>query len=212
MRDPVFGARMNPMPDRPEGPPRVSDSSGDWSSVTDGRIVRFAMTYTARGDETLRFRARFREHAFAYVYAAVTLIFVGLIVLALSSGAAALSDSFLGDLARRHAAMPFLVWLIGLSGAGAILRSHLQGVIVGKDGVEARSTVLGMPRVRNLAWTQIHRVVIDPESGALLELWNQETERLPQVADPRALAGALLARASERNVLVTALEPLTTPR
>lgn len=164
------------------------------------------MTYSAQGDETQRFHAKVSAHATSYVYALSSFAFVALVIVAMTSGAGALGDSFLADIARRQSAMPYLVWLVGLSGLGTVVRSHLQGVVVGKEGVESRSSFLGVPRVRTLAWTQIHRVVIDPETGAILELWNNETERLPLVRNPRALAGALLARAVERNVTVTSLE------
>jgi hypothetical protein len=89
-----------------------------------------------------------------------------------------------------------------------VVRTSLQGVTIDDETVMIRSIVgLGIPRIRRFDWVQIDRLVVT-EDSALLELWNGDFERLPDVAEGRALVGRLVAIARERRREVTVLPKL----
>ena len=81
----------------------------------------------------------------------------------------------------------------------------MRGVLVGDEWIEARYLLpLGIPRARRWAWAELTRVVVD-ERRVGLELWDGTFERLPEVADGRALASRMATEARRRRIDVTEL-------
>jgi hypothetical protein len=63
---------------------------------------------------------------------------------------------------------------------------------------------MGIPRALRWGWPQVHRVILDADKTAL-ELIDGSWERLPEVADPKALQKMLVGYAMKRNIDVTEL-------
>ncbi len=183
----------------------------DRPSITEvnGTVARFDMSYMP--DKALRrtFIAPFKTRAPSLVYLGFALLVAG-VVLAAYNGS---SNSRLwiwiveGDRSRPLGAQPLSV-LILVSAFGTVLRSWMRGVIVTNEGIETREILLfGVPRLKRWAWPQIDRLVLD-DRGVMLELWDGQYERLPDVADPKALSELLEAVAAGRNKPVTRLREL----
>lgn len=183
----------------------------DRPSITEvnGTVARFDMSYMP--DKPLRrtFISPFKTRAPSLVYLAFALVVAG-VVLAAYNGS---SNSRLwvwiveGDRARPLGAQPLSI-LIFVSALGTVLRSWMRGVIVTNEGIETREVLLfGVPRLKRWAWPQIDRLVLD-DRGVMLELWDGQYERLPDVADPKALADLLEQVAITRNKPVTRLREL----
>jgi hypothetical protein len=64
-----------------------------------------------------------------------------------------------------------------------------------------------VPRIKKWAWAQIDRLVLD-DKGVMLELWDGNYERLPDVADPKGLSDLLEQVAISRSKDVTRLREL----
>jgi hypothetical protein len=93
-----------------------------------------------------------------------------------------------------------------VSALATVLRTHMRGVVVGDDWVEARSLLaLGIPRARRWAWSQVLRVVLDGTRVAF-ELWDGSFERLPAVSKGRELVDVILRNAERRRIDVTVLD------
>jgi hypothetical protein len=190
-----------------------ADDEGDRISVTDvnGTVARFEMSYSSPGGE--RSRAKFgppwRARIPSAIYLLAALVFGGLVLYAY--GAAPSSSALFvwvveGDRGRPVPAS-VLTAVIVLSAVGTVLRTHMQGVLVGEDWIEARYLLwLGIPRARRWGWPQVLRVVVDGPRVAL-ELWDGTFERLPEVALGRKLAELIVQQAHRRRIQVTALDP-----
>ena len=98
-----------------------------------------------------------------------------------------------------------LALIVFVSAVATVIRSHMRGVIVRDDGVEARSLLpLGIPRVKRWMWAQILRVIVSRDSVAI-ETWDGGYERLPDVAEPKKLTELLISIANARKIQVTEL-------
>jgi hypothetical protein len=99
-----------------------------------------------------------------------------------------------------------LAVVIVVSAVATVLRTHMRGVLVGEDWIEARYLLaFGIPRSRRWGWPQVLRVVIDG-SRVALELWDGSFERLPEVAKARELVELIVRQAQRRRIQVTALD------
>lgn len=183
----------------------------DPPSITEvnGTIARFDMSYAP--DKPLRrtFISPFKTRAPSLAYLGFALL-VGAVVLAAYNGG---SNTRLwvwiveGDRSRPLGSQP-LAMLILISALGTVMRSWMRGVIVTNEGIETREVLLfGVPRLKRWAWPQIDRLVLD-NHGVMLELWDGQYERLPSVADPKALSELLEHVAAGRNKPVTRLREL----
>jgi hypothetical protein len=93
-----------------------------------------------------------------------------------------------------------------VSSVATVLRTHMRGVIVTDDWVEARYLLpLGIPRAKRWGWPQVTRVVIDgPRTG--FEMYDGSFERLPEVADGKAMSQLIVHHAGRLRIDVTVLE------
>jgi hypothetical protein len=191
--------------------PELADD-GDRPSITEvnGTVARFEMAYNAE-NETMRvaFGAPLSARIPSYLFLALA---IGVTVtVAVAHSMPASSTLFIwvveGDRGRPLPAT-VLSFIILISGLATALRSHMRGVIVHKDGIEARYLLpLGVPRIRKWAWPQIHRMVMD-EEGVMLELWDGQYDRLPDVDRGTELANLLEGMASRHNITITRLRNL----
>lgn len=198
-------------PERPaeDLPGLVDSSDGDRPSITDvnGTVARFEMAYNPREDERLVFGPPLWQRAPSLVYLGFALA-MGAAVFAAYHGATSNSALYVwvveGDRNRAMGAVP-LVSLVVLSAFATVIRAGMRGVIVSRDGVEARYLLaLGVPRIKRWTWSQIDRLVLD-EEDVMLELWDGSYERLPRVRDGAGLASLLERVAAGRGRPVTRL-------
>jgi hypothetical protein len=187
------------------------NEEGDRISITDvnGTVARFEMTYNPIARERVFFGPPPSARIPGFVFFAFALVLVALEVIAYTGSSNSRLYVWLveGDRARPLPSA-FLAAIVLLSALGTMLRTHLRGVVVRGDGLEARYLVaLGMPRIKKWAWAQIHRIVID-DKQVMLELWDNTYEKLPPVADFESMRAALQAVATARKIQTTHLKKL----
>jgi hypothetical protein len=200
-----------PEPPEPIEVPGADD--GDRVSVTDvnGSIAHFEMSYSPPGDD--RSRAKFgppwRSRVPSALYLAVALVLGAVVLYAYT---VAPSSSIVFDwVVERDRGRPLsasvLAVVIVVSALATVLRTHMRGVLVAEDWIEARYLLpFGIPRARRWGWPQVLRVVVDG-SRVAFELWDGSFERLPEVAKARELADLIVRHAERRRIQVTALDP-----
>lgn len=190
-------------------PDLVDSSDGDRPSVTDvnGTVARFEMAYNPREDERLVFGPPLWQRAPSLVYLGFALAVASAVFFAYH-GAGSNSPLYVwlveGDRNRPLGSVP-LAFLIVFSAFATVVRAGMRGVIVTKDGVEARYLLaLGVPRIKRWTWSQIDRLVLD-DADVMLELWDGSYEKLPQVREGKRLAELLERVAAGRGRTVTRL-------
>lgn len=191
----------------PEPLPDLADE-GDRPSITEtnGTVARFEMAYQPEPSARHAFGAPWFQHVPAMIWFAFTVGVAGAVVAAYRMPGSALYIW----VAERERAFPptVLAFVVLASGIAVLARSFMRGVIVHKEGLEARAIVPpGIPRVRRWAWAQIHRVVLD-DRGVMLELWTGEYDKLPTVARASDLSALLEQLAAQHGITVTRLEDL----
>jgi len=190
--------------------PSVVDDDGDRVSVTDvnGTIARFEMTYSPPTGEKLKFGPPLATRVPSALYLAAALVLGALVVYAYTAASSS-SMVFVWVVERdrgRPLSASVLTVIVVVSALATVLRTHMRGVVVSDDWVEARSLLaLGIPRARRWAWSQVLRVVLDGTRVAF-ELWDGSFERLPDVAKGRELVNLVLQHAERRRIDVTVLD------
>jgi hypothetical protein len=219
---------MLPVPDASSmTPPRSShassppaehrvDEDGDRISITDvnGTVARFDMTYEppAAGDR-VKFGPPLRSRVPSALYLAASAIF-GVVTL-IAYNAPTSSKLFVwaveGDRIRPLSVGVIAVVLL-VSSVATVLRTHMRGVIVTDDWIEARYLLLlGIPKAKRWGWPQVTRIVIDgPRTG--FETYDGSFERLPEVADGKELAQLMMHHAGRLRIDVTVLERIPSTR
>jgi hypothetical protein len=206
---------VNQSPPSPEehALPSVVDDDGDRVSVTDvnGTIARFEMTYSPPAAGRLKFGPPLASRIPSAIYLAGALV-LGALVLYAYTAASSNSLLFVWVVEKdrgRPLSANVLTAIVVVSAVGTVLRTHMRGVLVSDDWVEARYLLaFGIPRSRRWAWTQVLRVVLDGTRVAF-ELWDGSFERLPQVAKGRELVDVVLQHAQRRRIDVTVLDAAT---
>jgi hypothetical protein len=143
------------------------------------------------------------------VYLAFALVVLGIVVTAYNGSTSSRLWVWIveGDRNRPLGAQPLSI-LILVSALGTVLRSWMRGVVITHEGIMTREVLLlGVPRIKKWAWAQIDRLVLD-DKGVMLELWDGNYERLPDVADPKGLSDLLEQVAISRSKDVTRLREL----
>jgi len=189
----------------------VGDGDGDRQSVTgvNGTVARFEMTYSPNKSDRIKFGPPLMTRLPSAAYLVGATFLAGLVLYAYT---AAPSSSWVfrwvveGDRGRPLSA-GLLASIVLISALATVLRTHMRGVIVGDEWLEARYLLpLGIPKARRWAWAQVNRVVVD-RSRVALELWDGTFERLPEVRHGGALSAAILRQAHRHRILVTVLQP-----
>jgi hypothetical protein len=200
-----------PSPAPHERPPSVTDD-GDRISVTDvnGTVARFEMTYSppAGAEDRAKFGPplRTRIPSALYLLAATGLGAVVLYAYALAPSSSPVFGWVVEGDRGRPVSASVLAVVIVVSALATVLRTHMRGVLVGPEWVEARYLLpLGIPRARRWGWPQVTRVVVDGKRIGF-DLWDGSFERLPEVADGRALVDLVLQHAQRLRIDVTVLD------
>jgi hypothetical protein len=188
----------------------VVDDDGDRISITDvnGTVARFDMSYSPpSAGERVKFGPPWRSRIPSAIYLAAAVVFA--IVTAYAYNAPRTSKLFVwaveGDRIRPLSASVIAIVLV-VSAAATVLRTHMRGVLVSDDWIEARYLLaLGIPRARRWAWAQVTRIVLDGQRIAL-EMYDGSFERLPPVADAAGLVQIMMHHAVRRRIHVTALD------
>lgn len=184
-------------------------SEGDRSSVTDvnGTVARFEMAYNAGSDGPTSFGPPLRQRIPSFIY----LAFAGALAATVFAAPSFPRGSFLfrfiveGDNGRPLSAAAIALILIA-SAVGTVIRAHMRGVIVKREGIEARYLLaLGFPRIRKWTWAQVHRIVL-VEDDAMIELWDSSHAILPVVAETKAMFTLLEQVGHARAITVTRME------
>jgi hypothetical protein len=205
-------------PSHPEEPdplkPAGEDDDGDRISITDvnGTVARFEMSYSppSASAERVKFGPPLLTRVPSALYLACALV-LGAVVLYAYSWAPSSSRVFAwvveGDRFRPISAN-ILAVVVVVSAVATVIRTHMRGVLVSDDWVEARTLLpLGIPRARRWVWPQVLRVIIDGTHVAL-ELWDGSFERLPEVARGPELVLMVSEMAQRRRIDVTVLQHL----
>jgi hypothetical protein len=189
------------------------DDDGDRPSVTDvnGTVARFEMSYSPPAGERLKFGPPLAARIPSAIYLAAAVVLGGLV--AYAYGAASSNSLLFVWVVEKDRGRPLgadvLTAIVVISAVATVLRTHMCGVIVSDDWVEARYLLaFGIPRARRWAWVQVHRVVLD-RSRVAFELWDGSFERLPEVAKGRELVDLILQHAQGKRIDVTILDPAT---
>jgi hypothetical protein len=186
------------------------DEDGDRISVTDvnGTVARFEMTYEPPGEgEKVKFGPPMRTRIPSALYLLASIVFG--IVTIYAYNAPTSSKLFVwaveGDRIRPLSVSVIAVILM-VSSVATVLRTHMRGVIVTDDWIEARYLLpLGIPRARRWGWPEVTRVVLDgPRAG--FELYHGGFERLPDVADGQGLVNIIVHHAGRHRIDVSVLE------
>jgi hypothetical protein len=192
--------------------PDYADDEGDRVSVTDvnGTVARFEMTYEApSAGERVKFGPPRRARLPSALYLAASVVFA--IVTACAYNAPTGSRLFVwaveGDRIRPLSVSVIAVILL-VSSVATVIRTHMRGVIVSDDWVEARSLLmLGIPKAKRWGWPQVTRMVVDGDRVGF-EMYDGSFERLPRVNDGKGMVQLMMHHAARLRIDVTILERL----
>jgi hypothetical protein len=204
-----------PRVQREGGKPFLVDEDGDRVSVTDahGTIARFEMSYEPPGPgERKKFGPPMRARIPSAIYLAAAVVFGCVTALAYNSppNSALFSWAVDGDRIRPISVSVIAVVVL-VSALATVIRTQMRGVIVTDDWIEARSLLpLGIPRARRWGWPQVTRIVVDGDRTGL-QFYDGAFERLPEVADGRALAQVMMHHAGKHKIDVSVLQPTGRP-
>ena len=192
------------------------DADGDRISITDvnGTVARFDMSYEppSAGERT-KFGPPRRARIPSAIYLAASAIFGVVTVCAYNAptGSTLFVWAVEGDRIRPLSVSVIAVILL-VSSVATVIRTHMRGVIVSDDWVEARSLLaLGIPRAKRWGWPQVTRLVIDGDRVGF-EMYDGSFERLPEVGDGKAMAQLMMHHAARLRIDVTVLERRPTRR
>lgn len=207
---------MSPAGRSPDENRRLADAStaedeGDRPSITEvnGTVAQFEMTYSPPVGARAKFGPPWKTRLPSAAYLLGALVLGALVLYAYT---AAPSSSVVfgwvveGDRGRPISAGVLAVVIL-VSAFATVLRTHMRGVLVSEQWIEARYLLpLGIPRARRWAWAQVHRVIVDGPRLAL-ELWDSSFERLPEVERSFELTDLVLQQARMRRIAITVLDP-----
>lgn len=203
-----------PTPPQPPSGHAVSDrvdDDGDRISITDvnGTIARFDMSYEPPSTgERLKFGPPRVTRIPSALYLVASVVFAA--VTAYAYNAPTSSKLFVwaveGDRMRPLSVSVIAVILI-VSALATVIRTHMRGVIVTDDWIEARYLQMTIPKAKRWGWPQVTRIVLDGERVGF-EMYDGSFERLPEVGDGKAMVQVMLHHAARLRIDVTVLERL----
>jgi hypothetical protein len=187
-----------------------ADTDGERVSVTDvnGTVARFEMTYSPPAGLRRKFGPPLRARVPSAMYLGGALALAGVVLYAytLAPSSSRLFAWVVGRDRDRPLSASVLAVVVVVSALATVLRTHMRGVVVSDDWIEARYLLpLGIPKARRWAWAQVLRVVLDGTRVAF-ELWDGSFEQLPDVAKGSDLVLMVLGHAQRRRIDVTMLD------
>jgi hypothetical protein len=189
-----------------------AEDNGDRVSITDvhGTIARFEMSYSPPTGAKTKFGPPVRERIPSGLYL-IAALGLGAVVL-YAYGFAPPSSRVFGWIVEGDRGRPIsaniLAIVVVVSALATVLRTHMRGVLVSDDWIEARYLLaFGIPRARRWAWPQVLRLIVDGTNVAF-EFWDGSYERLPRVARSAELVDLLRQHADRHRIDVTVLRQL----
>jgi hypothetical protein len=190
--------------------PFIVDQDGDRVSVTDanGTIARFEMSYEPPAGGRVKFGPPLRSRIPSAIYLVVAVAFAVVTWVAYNSPTGSWLFSWAVDGDRvRPLSVSVIAGMVLVSAIATVIRTHMRGVIVADDWIEARYLLpLGIPRARRWGWPQVTRIIVDGDRTGL-QFYDGGFERLPEVSDGRALGQLMMHRAQHHKIDVTVLPP-----
>ena len=189
------------------------DTHSDRDSITDvnGSVARFEMSYSPPSAARMKFGPPLlsRVPSALYLLGAAALGAAVLYAYAIApSGSRLFVWAVEGDRDRPVPAS-VLAAVVFVSAVATVLRTHMRGVLVSEEWLEARYLLpLGIPKARRWGWAQVLRVVVD-DTRIALELWDGSFQKLPEVAGARELVQLVLRHAYRHRIDVTMLDRAT---
>jgi hypothetical protein len=187
-------------------------SSGDRESITGvhGTVAHFEMSYSPPSGEKTKFGPPLAERIPSALYLAAAVLMAAIVSYAYGfapSSSRLFSWVVEGD-RNRPISADILATVVVVSAVATVIRTHMRGVLVGDDWIEARYLLaFGIPRARRWGWPQVLRVIIDGANVGF-EFWDGSFERLPKVARSAELVSLLRQHADRRHIDITVLERL----
>jgi hypothetical protein len=185
------------------------DDDGDRISITDvnGTVARFEMSYEPpSAGQTTKFGPPRRARIPSAVYLGLSVVFS--LVTAYAYNAPTGSKLFVwaveGDRIRPLSVSVIAVVLL-VSSIATVIRTHMRGVLVSEDWIEARYLQLTIPKARRWGWPQVTRIVLDGDRVGL-DMYDGSFERLPEVGDGPAMVRLMMHHAARLKLDVTSLE------
>lgn len=203
---------FHPEVEKPHAP-EVEDTDLPSETGAHGTVARFEMTYSAPRGQRTKFGPPLRQRIPSALYLLAALV-LGAVVLYGYTAAPTNSRLFAwiveGD-RDRFVSANILAWAVIVSAVATAARTHMRGVLVGDEWIEARYLLsFGIPRARRWAWPEVTRIVLDGTNVGL-ELWDGSFVRLPEVAYKRELAIRMATEAHHRRIEVTELSRTIRP-
>jgi hypothetical protein len=202
----------------PDLPHEADESSGDRESITGvhGTVAHFEMSYSPPSGEKTKFGPPLAERIPSALYLAAAVVMAAIVSYAYGfapSSSRLFSWIVEGD-RNRPISADILTTMVVVSAVATVIRTHMRGVLVGDDWIEARYLLaFGIPRARRWGWPQVLRLIIDGANVAF-EFWDGSFERLPKVARSAELVSLLRQHADRHHIDITVLqrlEPATRP-
>jgi hypothetical protein len=184
---------------------------GERPSITEvnGTVARFEMAYQPEPRERYAFGPTWLSRVPALLWFLFSVAVTAVVVLAHHMSNNSGLKIWVLERDRNGVPPSVLAFLVLASGIATLIRTNMRGVIVQRDGLEARFILpFGVPRVRRWAWAQIHRMIVDDRAGVILELWTGRYEKLPVVARTLDLSALLEHKGIEHGITVTRLKAL----
>ena len=194
------------------------EASGDRESITGvhGTVAHFEMSYSPPSGDKTKFGPPLAERIPSALYL-VGAVAMGAVV-SYAYGFAPPTSRIFGWVVEgdrnRPISADILTIVVVVSAVATVIRTHMKGVVVSDDWIEARYLLaFGIPRARRWGWPQVLRLIID-ETNVAFEFWDGSYERLPRVARSAELVNLLRQHADRRHIDITVLdrlEPATRP-
>jgi hypothetical protein len=202
----------------PDLGPEAQEASGDRESITGvhGTVAHFEMSYSPLSGEKTKFGPPLNERIPSALYLAGAGVMAA--VVSYAYGFAPPTSRIFnwvveGD-RNRPISADILTIVVVVSALATVIRTHMKGVLVSDDWIEARYLLaFGIPRARRWGWPQVLRLIVD-DANVAFEFWDGTYERLPKVARSAELVSLLRQHAVRHRIDITVLqrlEPATRP-
>ncbi|MGH7435524.1 MAG: hypothetical protein ACRENE_07600 [Polyangiaceae bacterium] len=206
------GAQTPDFAPEPEPATGADEANGDRESITGvhGTVAHFEMSYSPPGGSRTKFGPPLTERIPSALYLAGALAMAA--VVSYAYGFAPPTSRIFGWVVEGDRNRPIsadvLTVVVVVSALATVLRTHMKGVLVSDDWIEARYLLaFGIPRARRWGWPQVLRLIVDDASVAF-EFWDGTYERLPRVARSNELVNLLRQHANRHRIDITVLHRL----
>jgi hypothetical protein len=175
-----------------------------------GTVAHFEMSYEPPSGEKTKFGPPLAERIPSALYLVGAAVMAA--VVSYAYGFAPPTSRIFGWVVEgdrnRPISADILTIVVVVSAVATVIRTHMKGVVVSDDWIEARYLLaFGIPRARRWGWPQVLRLIID-DANVAFEFWDGSYERLPKVARSGELVSLLRQHADRHRIDITVLERL----